>query len=84
MNYLIWKDGQVICEESQGYKNLETHELMTNNTIFRMASMTKPITSALTMILYEEKKLNLSDPITKWFPQFKNMKVLKIKRGKLQ
>jgi CubicO group peptidase (beta-lactamase class C family) len=38
--------------------------------------MTKPITSVLTMLLCEEQKLDLFDPITKWFPQFGNMKVL--------
>ena len=37
----------------------------------------KPITSVLAMILWEEKKFNLDDPITKWFPQFRKMKVLK-------
>ncbi|HEY6976062.1 MAG TPA: serine hydrolase domain-containing protein [Chitinophagaceae bacterium] len=74
---IIWKDGQVVYQESHGYKNLETCELMTLDTIFRIASMTKPITSVLTMMLYEEKKLGLYDPITKWFPQFGNMKVLK-------
>ena len=73
MNCIIWKDGQVIYQESHGYKNLETSELMTIDTIFRIASMTKPITSVLTMMLYEEKKLDLNDPITKWFPQFRNM-----------
>jgi CubicO group peptidase (beta-lactamase class C family) len=74
---MIWKDGQVIYQETQGYRNLETHELMNMDTIFRIASMTKPITSVLAMMLYEEKKFNLNDPITKWFPQFKKMKVLK-------
>ena len=73
----IWKDDQVIYEESVGYRNMETHELMTMDTIFRIASMTKPITSVLAMMLYEEKKLNLDDPITKWYPQFEHMKVLK-------
>jgi len=83
-NCLIWKDGEVIYQESQGYRNLETRELMTQDTIFRIASMTKPITSVLAMELYEEKKLNLSDPITKWFPQFKNMKVLKNQPGEYE
>ena len=68
-------------QESHGYRNLETHELMTIDTIFRIASMTKPITSVLAMMLYEEKKLNLYDPITKWFPQFRNMKVLNNQTG---
>jgi len=81
---MIWKDGQVIYQESHGYKNLETCELMTIDTIFRIASMTKPITSVLTMMLYEEKKLDLHDPITKWFPQFRNMKVLKNQPGEYE
>ena len=77
VNCIIWKDGEIVYQESEGYKNLETCELMTPDTIFRIASRTKPITSLLAMKLYEEKKLNLHDTITKWFPQFKNMKVLK-------
>src|SRR6476620_4952962 len=77
VNCTIWKDGQGIYQESEGYKNLETKELMTIDTIFRISSMTKSITSVLTMMLYEEKKLDLNNPITKWFPQFGNMKVLK-------
>ena len=60
------------------------YELMTIDTIFRIASMTKPITSVLAMMLYEEKKLNLHDPITKWFPQFRNMKVLKNQPGEYE
>ncbi len=71
--------GQILYQESEGYKNLETHEPLTMDTIFRIASMTKPITSVLAMMLYEEKKLDLNDPITKWFPQFGNMKVVKNK-----
>ena len=76
-NCIVWKEGKVIYYESEGQRNLETGELMTMDTIFRIASMTKPITSVLAMMLYEEEKLVLSDPITRWFPQFTNMKVLK-------
>ena len=74
---LIWQDGKVLYQETEGYKNLETRELLTPDTIFRIASMTKPITSVLAMMLYEEKKLDFNDPITKWFPQFGHMRVLK-------
>ncbi len=84
VNCLIWKDGQVLYQESSGYMNLDTHELMNMETIFRIASMTKPITSVLAMILYEEKKLNLHDPITKWFSQFRNMKVGKNQDGEYE
>jgi len=81
---LIWKDGQIVFQENQGYRNMDTHELMNMDTLFRIASMTKPITSVLAMIIYEEKKLNLDDPITKWFPQFRNMKVLKNQSGEFE
>ena len=84
VNCVIWKEGKVIYQESDGYRNLETYELMTVDTIFRIASMTKPITSVLAMILYEKKKLDLEDPITKWFPQFRNTKVLKNEPGQYE
>ena len=77
VNCIIWQDGQILYQKCSGYRNLETCEVMTIDTIFRIASMTKPITSVLALMLYEEKKLDLNDPITKWFPQFGNMKVLK-------
>jgi CubicO group peptidase (beta-lactamase class C family) len=81
---MIWKDGQVVYQDSQGYRDLETYELMTMDTLFRIASMTKPITSVLTMMLCEEKKLSLDDQITKWFPQFRKMKVLKSQSGEYE
>jgi CubicO group peptidase (beta-lactamase class C family) len=81
---LIWKDGQVIYQETLGYRNLETHDLLTMDTIFRIASMTKPVTSVLAMMLHEEKKLDLNDPITKWFPQFGKMKVVKNQTGEYE
>ena len=84
VNCVIWKDGNILYQESQGYMNLETCESMTMDTIFRIASMTKPITSVLAMMLYEEEKFNLDDPITKWFPQFRNMKVLKSHVGEYE
>ena len=77
INCLIWRDGQILLQESYGYKNLKTQEPIQINSLFRISSMTKPITSVLAMILYEEKKLDLNDPITKWLPQFEGMKVLK-------
>jgi CubicO group peptidase (beta-lactamase class C family) len=74
---LIWQDGQIIYQASEGCRNLETKEPLTSDTIFRIASMTKPITSVLALKLYEEMKLDIDDPITTWFPQFGHMKVLK-------
>ena len=77
INCLIWQDGQILLQESYGYQNPETKTLMSSDALFRISSMTKPITSVLAMMLSEEQKLNLSDPITKWFPRFSKMKVLK-------
>ena len=77
VNCMIWQGGQILYQETVGYQDLESKELLTMDTIFRIASMTKPITSVLAMMLYEEKKLDLNDSITKWFPQFGKMKVLK-------
>lgn len=76
INCLIWQDGQVLFQESYGVKNLVSEDLMTYDTIFRISSMTKPITSVLTMMLFEENKLKLDDPITRWFPQFGDMRVV--------
>lgn len=84
VNCLIWENGEIIHQESQGYKNLDTGESMTLDTIFRIASMTKPITAVLAMILYEEQKFKLDDPITKWFPQFEQMKVLNKQTGEYE
>lgn len=84
VNSCVWKDGQIIFQESYGYKNLGTKELLTNDAIFRISSMTKPITSVIAMMLYEESKLKLSDPITKWFPQFANMKVISNQLGEYE
>jgi CubicO group peptidase (beta-lactamase class C family) len=49
---------------------------MRRDTIFRIASMTKPVTSLLALMLMEEGKLGLDDPITRWIPEFADMQVL--------
>jgi CubicO group peptidase (beta-lactamase class C family) len=49
---------------------------MRRDTIFRIASMTKPITSLVALMLVEEGKLRLDDPLTRWMPEFAGMLVL--------
>jgi CubicO group peptidase (beta-lactamase class C family) len=56
---------------------------MQRDTLFRIASMTKPVTSVAALILMEEGKLALDDPITRWAPEFKDMRVLKSPTGPL-
>ena len=54
---------------------------MTTDTIFRIASMTKPIASVALMMLYEEGHFLLNDPIAKFLPEFANMKVAQAAHG---
>ena len=56
---------------------------MRRDTIFRISSMTKPITAAATMILVEECKLRLDDPVDRWLPELADRKVLKRLDGPL-
>ena len=80
-NCVFWKDGDLVYQDSQGYRNLNTRQPMTVDTIFRISSMTKPVTSVLAMMLLEESKLDLTDPVTKWFPEFEKMKVRRSHSG---
>ncbi len=54
---------------------------MTRDTLFRIASMTKPATSIAALMLLEEGKLRLEDPIARWLPEFADMAVLKDATG---
>lgn len=69
------RDSQVVHFESVGYRNLESQTAMTNDTLFRIYSMTKPITGVALMILYEEGHFNLSDPVEMHIPELKNLRV---------
>src|SRR5262245_40825424 len=73
---LIARRGRVVHFESIGYRDVESRTPMTPDTIFRIASMTKPIVAAALMTLYEEGELQLSDPVSKWLPEFQSMKVV--------
>jgi len=63
---LIARNGRIIHQQSQGWKNKEAGEGMTDDSIFVIMSMTKPIVSTALMMLYEEGHFLLTDPITKW------------------
>jgi CubicO group peptidase (beta-lactamase class C family) len=80
---LIWKDGEVVQVNTLGKRNIESGAPMTRDTLFRIASMTKVITSAAALMLMEEGKFELSDPITRFAPEFKTMRVLKAAEGPL-
>jgi CubicO group peptidase (beta-lactamase class C family) len=80
---LVWRGGREVQLNTIGKRDI-AHDLpMTRDTLFRIASMTKPITSVAALMLLEEGKLKLEDPITKWLPEFSNMRVLKMPGGTL-
>jgi CubicO group peptidase (beta-lactamase class C family) len=81
---LIWRKGEVVQVETLGSRDLAAKAPMQRDTLFRIASMTKPVTSAAALMLLEEGKLALSDPITKWLPEFAGMRVLKDPEGPIE
>ncbi|MEX0962422.1 MAG: serine hydrolase domain-containing protein [Pseudohongiellaceae bacterium] len=73
---LVARNGKVIHVESQGWKNKESGERMTDDSIFVIMSMTKPIVSTALMMLYEEGRFLLTDPITDWIPEIAGKQVV--------
>jgi CubicO group peptidase (beta-lactamase class C family) len=76
MSTLLARHGQVVTEKMYGVKSLATGSPMTKDTIFRIYSMSKPITGVAMMMLFEDGRWQLDDPITKFVPEFKALKVM--------
>ena len=72
---LIARKGKIIHFETAGLRDRELNKPMTEDTLFRIYSMTKPVTSVAIMMLYEEGKLKLDDPMSKFIPEFADTKV---------
>jgi CubicO group peptidase (beta-lactamase class C family) len=72
---LVLKEGRPVYYEAFGKRDVESNDPMTKNTIFRIASQTKAIVSVGIMILEEHGEILISDPISKYLPEFSNMKV---------
>ena len=73
---MVVRHGHVAWFKAQGMMDREAGRAMSPDAIFRICSMTKPITSVAVMMLYEEGHFQLDDPISKFLPEFKNPKVL--------
>jgi len=73
---LVIRRGKVAWFKAQGMADREAGKAMPTDALFRICSMTKPITSVAVMMLYEEGKFLLDDPVSKYLPEFKNPKVL--------
>jgi len=74
---ILARHGKVVDYRAYGERDMASHAPMTKDTIFRDYSMTKPVTAVAMMILYEEGKWLPSDPISKFVPEFKDLKVMK-------
>jgi CubicO group peptidase (beta-lactamase class C family) len=72
---MIARRGQVVLAECFGWRDIEAKKPMQLDTLIPIFSMTKPITATAMMILYEEGRFQLFDPLSKFIPEFKNMKV---------
>lgn len=72
---LVARKGQIVHFSSVGYQNIENKTPIDENTLFRIYSMTKPVTSVALMMLYEEGKFQLNDPLHKYIPEFKDLVV---------
>ncbi len=73
---LVVRHGKVAFFKAQGMADREAGKAMPTDAMFRICSMSKPITTVAAMMLYEEGKFLLEDPVSKYLPEFKNMKVL--------
>jgi CubicO group peptidase (beta-lactamase class C family) len=78
---LVWRKGEVAQVNTLGLRDIAGKLPMTRDTLFRIASMTKPVTSIAALMLMEEGKLRLEDPITRWIPELGGLQVLKDPEG---
>jgi CubicO group peptidase (beta-lactamase class C family) len=72
---LVARKGRLVHLQAQGVADLESKKPLTADAIFRLASMTKPVTSIAVMMLLEEGRFLLDDPVSRFLPEFKNAKV---------
>ncbi|MEO5978521.1 MAG: serine hydrolase domain-containing protein [Chryseolinea sp.] len=75
---LIARQGKIVYHKAYGYSNMEQKTPLRKDDIFRIASQSKAIASLATMMLWEEGKFVLDEPISRYIPEFKNPTVLKI------
>lgn len=73
---LIMRNSKLVHYKAYGYSDLEKKVTMKRDNIFRIASQSKAITSLAAMMLFEEGKFQLDDPVSKYIPEFKNTRVL--------
>ena len=80
---VVWQRGELLQVNEIGYRDVDAGMPMQKDTLFRIASMTKPVTVATAMSLVDEGKLALRDPIARWAPEMADVRVLDDPRGPL-
>ena len=78
---LVARRGKVVHFEAHGFNDVEAKKPMPKDAIFRLASMSKPITAVAVMMMIEEGKVRLSDPVSRFIPEFKQAMVAVPKPG---
>lgn len=72
---VVARKGKIVYLTAKGSMDVESKQPVTAATMFRVASMTKPVTSVALMMMVEEGKVRLNDPVSRYIPEFKNLKV---------
>lgn len=78
---VIMRDGRIVYSSAKGMRNIAARLPMTDNTLFRIASQTKAIVSTGIMILHERGELQISDPLSRYFPEWANARVAVPRNG---
>lgn len=79
---MVARHGKLIQQKTYGFQDIDSSKPMQKDSIFRIHSMTKPITGVAMMILFEEGKWKPGDPISKYIPEFSGLKVFREVDGK--
>ena len=78
---ILWQDGDVLDVSCVGWQDTVGGRPMRRDTLFRIASMTKPITTTAALMLYEEGLFELDDPVTAWLPELADLQVIEVTGG---
>ncbi|MFT5573830.1 MAG: CubicO group peptidase (beta-lactamase class C family) [Cryomorphaceae bacterium] len=73
---MVARDGKIIHQNATGNFGMDNRKPLSMDTLFRIYSMTKPITAAAALILYEEGKFHIDDPVSKYLPEFAEQKIM--------
>ncbi len=75
IDLLVYQDGEVLHRKLTGYQELESRQPLAEDTLYKIFSLTKPITGTALLMLFEQGKFQLDDPVERYLPQFEGMQV---------